>query len=52
VVSGVKVKVGRHHVGITVRARGDAELELWGARRQMELFTKVFERTVSFEEAG
>jgi hypothetical protein len=51
-VSNVKVKSGRHHVTITVQAKGDAELELWGARRQMELFTRVFERTVSFEEAA
>lgn len=52
VVSGLKTKVGRHHVTITVHARGDAELELWGARRQMDLFAEVFDRTVSFEEAG
>jgi exopolyphosphatase/guanosine-5'-triphosphate,3'-diphosphate pyrophosphatase len=52
VVSNIKTKVGRHHVTITVHSRGDAELELWGARRQMDLFTKVFDRTVSFEEAG
>jgi exopolyphosphatase/guanosine-5'-triphosphate,3'-diphosphate pyrophosphatase len=51
VVSGIKVKVGRHHLNVTVQSRGDAELELWGARRQMELFTKVFDRTVSFDEA-
>ena len=50
-VSHVKLKLGRHHVTVKVHARGDAELELWGARRQMELFTQVFERTVSFEEA-
>lgn len=52
VVSGVKVKVGQHHVTIIVSAKGDAELELWGARRQMGLFAEVFERTVSFEEPG
>jgi exopolyphosphatase/guanosine-5'-triphosphate,3'-diphosphate pyrophosphatase len=53
VVSSVKVRCGgRHHVTVTVHARGDAELELWGARRQMDLFTEVFERSVSFEEAG
>jgi exopolyphosphatase/guanosine-5'-triphosphate,3'-diphosphate pyrophosphatase len=51
-VSNIKVKVGNHHVTVKVQSRGDAELELWGARRQMELFTKVFDRTVSFEEAG
>jgi exopolyphosphatase/guanosine-5'-triphosphate,3'-diphosphate pyrophosphatase len=52
VVSGLKTKVGRHHVTVTVHARGDAELELWGARRQADLFAEVFDRTVSFEEAG
>lgn len=50
VISSLKVKTGRHHVSITVHSRGDAELELWGGRRQMELFTKVFDRSVSFEE--
>ena len=52
VVSSLKVKVGRHHVTVTVAAKGDAELELWAGRAKMDLFTKVFERTVSFEEPG
>jgi exopolyphosphatase/guanosine-5'-triphosphate,3'-diphosphate pyrophosphatase len=51
VVSNIRTKLARHHVTITVHARGDAELELWGARRQMPLFTRVFERSVSFEES-
>jgi exopolyphosphatase/guanosine-5'-triphosphate,3'-diphosphate pyrophosphatase len=52
VVSSVKVKVGRDELTVTLQARGDAELELWGARRQMALFEKVFDRPISFEEAS
>lgn len=51
VVSSVKVKVGRDELTVTLQARGDAELELWGARRQMALFEDVFDRPISFEEA-
>ncbi len=51
VVSAVKCKVGRHHVEVILKSRGDAELEVWAARRKMDLFADVFERTVSFEES-
>jgi len=30
-------------------ARGDAELEIWGARRKMDWFEKVFGRKIAFE---
>jgi len=31
-----------------IRASGDPELELWGARRKRELFERVFSREVEF----
>ena len=42
--SSVDVRVGPSLVVVRVHARGDAELELWGARRKRELFEKVFDR--------
>jgi exopolyphosphatase/guanosine-5'-triphosphate,3'-diphosphate pyrophosphatase len=44
VVTGVNVRVGRELVLLHVRARGDPELELWGARRKRDLFERVFDR--------
>jgi hypothetical protein len=33
---------------LRLRTHGDAELEVWGARRKRALFEKVFEREVEF----
>ena len=44
VVTGVNVRVGPEMVLLHVRAQGDPELELWGARRKRDLFEKVFDR--------
>jgi exopolyphosphatase / guanosine-5'-triphosphate,3'-diphosphate pyrophosphatase len=44
VVTGVNVRVGPELVLLHVRAQGDPELELWGARRKRDLFEKVFDR--------
>jgi exopolyphosphatase/guanosine-5'-triphosphate,3'-diphosphate pyrophosphatase len=49
VISSVRCRVGRHHVDVAVKSRGDAALELWGARQRMRLFTRVFDRSISFE---
>jgi exopolyphosphatase / guanosine-5'-triphosphate,3'-diphosphate pyrophosphatase len=38
------VRVGPELVLLHVRAQGDPELELWGARRKRDLFEKVFDR--------
>jgi len=43
-VEHVDVRVGPSLVTVELDARGDAELELWGARRKRELFEKLFER--------
>jgi exopolyphosphatase/guanosine-5'-triphosphate,3'-diphosphate pyrophosphatase len=44
VVDDLTANVGTELVVLRVRARDDAELELWGARRRRELFEKVFGR--------
>ena len=44
VVTGVNVRVGPELVLLHVRAHGDPELELWGARRKRDLFERVFDR--------
>ncbi len=46
VVNDLDVRVGTSLVGVRLCARGDAELELWGARRKRDLFEKVFDRDV------
>lgn len=43
-VDGVDVRVGPSLVLVRLRTHGDAELELWGARRKRELFEKCFDR--------
>ena len=50
VISSLRCKVGRRHVEVVARSRADAELELWAARRKIDLFADVFDRTVSFEQ--
>jgi exopolyphosphatase/guanosine-5'-triphosphate,3'-diphosphate pyrophosphatase len=49
VVSGVKLRVEKRRVRATVQSRGDSEIELWTARKKMDLFTEAFDRTISFE---
>ena len=44
VVSAVKSEIGGKKVELTVKARGDAELEIWGARSKMDMFLDVFNR--------
>ena len=43
-VEAVDAQVGPSLVLLRLRARGDAELELWGARRKRELFERYFDR--------
>jgi exopolyphosphatase/guanosine-5'-triphosphate,3'-diphosphate pyrophosphatase len=42
------VRVGPSLVVVDVEARGDAELELWGARRKRDLFERLFGRDLEF----
>jgi exopolyphosphatase/guanosine-5'-triphosphate,3'-diphosphate pyrophosphatase len=48
VVEHVSVRVGALLVLVRLHARGDPELELWGARRKRELFEKTFDREIEF----
>ena len=50
-VSGLKVRRSNHRVKLALTARGDTEMELWAARRKMDLFAEVFDRTISFDLA-
>jgi exopolyphosphatase/guanosine-5'-triphosphate,3'-diphosphate pyrophosphatase len=47
-VDHLDVSIGPSLVVIRLRSSRDMELELWGARRKLELFEKVFERDVEF----
>ncbi len=41
---GLDTMVTPSLVLVRLRRRGDAELEIWGARRKRALFEKVFDR--------
>jgi exopolyphosphatase / guanosine-5'-triphosphate,3'-diphosphate pyrophosphatase len=47
-VEEVRARVADGRVRILVKARGDAEVDLWSAQRKVELFEKVFARKVEF----
>lgn len=47
-VASVSARVRNGRVQITVQAEGDADVDLWAARRKVELFEKVFKRKVQF----
>jgi exopolyphosphatase / guanosine-5'-triphosphate,3'-diphosphate pyrophosphatase len=47
-VSEVRASVRDECVKIAVQATGDADVDLWAAERKVELFEKVFGRTVRF----
>ncbi|MGZ4712476.1 MAG: Ppx/GppA phosphatase family protein [Acidimicrobiia bacterium] len=48
VVTGVTARIGPELVLLHIRAGGDPELELWGARRKRDLFERVFGRELEF----
>jgi exopolyphosphatase/guanosine-5'-triphosphate,3'-diphosphate pyrophosphatase len=45
-VEGIDVEIGADSVRVDVHARGEVDLELWGARRKRALFERLFERRV------
>jgi exopolyphosphatase/guanosine-5'-triphosphate,3'-diphosphate pyrophosphatase len=47
-VEEVRTRVADDRVRILIKARGDAEVDLWAAQRKVELFEKVFKRKVEF----
>jgi exopolyphosphatase / guanosine-5'-triphosphate,3'-diphosphate pyrophosphatase len=50
VVSSLRCRIKKQKVEIRVKARADAELEIWGARRKMDFFCDVFDRSLTFEQ--
>jgi exopolyphosphatase/guanosine-5'-triphosphate,3'-diphosphate pyrophosphatase len=47
-VEEVRARVANGRVRILVKARGDAEVDVWSAQRKVELFEKVFARKAEF----
>ena len=45
----MRCRIGKRDVTVTVKGRGDAELEIWAARNKAGLFEDVFGRSISFE---
>jgi exopolyphosphatase / guanosine-5'-triphosphate,3'-diphosphate pyrophosphatase len=50
-VSGLSCRITRKRVEITLKSRGDAELELWAARSKRDFFDAVFSRSLRFKVA-
>lgn len=51
VITGVSCQISKKRVEITLKARGDAQLELWGARSKREYFAEVFGKSLRFKVA-
>jgi exopolyphosphatase/guanosine-5'-triphosphate,3'-diphosphate pyrophosphatase len=52
IVDDIRADVGAELVVLRLRVHGDAELELWGARRRRELLEKLYDRELEFVVAG
>jgi exopolyphosphatase/guanosine-5'-triphosphate,3'-diphosphate pyrophosphatase len=50
VITELRCRIRDRKVDVIVKARGDAELEIWSARSRSQLFAKVFERTVGCQQ--
>jgi len=48
VIQGLRCRIGDDEVKCSLATRSDAELEVWGARRKRQCFTKVFKRDITF----
>ncbi|MEO0530889.1 MAG: hypothetical protein AAF266_10005, partial [Planctomycetota bacterium] len=51
-VHDVRANVVDSKVEIAIRTTGDAEVDLWAARRKVDLFERVFGRRVYFAAVG
>jgi exopolyphosphatase/guanosine-5'-triphosphate,3'-diphosphate pyrophosphatase len=49
VIHDLRCRVDGKDIRCFLTARSDAELEIWGARRKMKWFSKVFNKNISFE---
>jgi len=52
VVESLRLIIKKQKVEIRLRTRSDAELEIWGARRKLDMFIDFFKRTPAFKEIG
>jgi exopolyphosphatase/guanosine-5'-triphosphate,3'-diphosphate pyrophosphatase len=52
VITSLSSRVTNKRVDITLKPRGDAELELWGARSKRAMFAKVLKRSLRLKLAG
>ncbi len=50
VVSSLLVSIHRRKIDVKIKARGDSQLEIWGARRKMGMLAATFGRSISFHE--
>jgi len=51
-VQDLRCRVDGKRVEVTIKATGDAEVDLWAARRKVDLFERVFEKQVFFAAVG
>jgi exopolyphosphatase/guanosine-5'-triphosphate,3'-diphosphate pyrophosphatase len=51
VVSSLSCSIHKTRVDIKIKARGDAELEIWGARQKKDYFEELFGHAVEFVES-
>ncbi|MEM6799384.1 MAG: Ppx/GppA phosphatase family protein [Planctomycetota bacterium] len=51
-VEDLRCRVVEDRVEVTVKAAGDAEVDLWAARRKVDLFESVFGKQVFFASVG
>jgi exopolyphosphatase/guanosine-5'-triphosphate,3'-diphosphate pyrophosphatase len=51
VVSSLSCSVQKRKIDVKIKARGDAELEIWGGRRKMDLFAETFGRSIAFHRS-
>ncbi|MEM6330694.1 MAG: hypothetical protein AAF790_10640 [Planctomycetota bacterium] len=51
-VEDLRCRVLEDRVEVTVKAAGDAEVDLWAARRKVDLFERVFGKQVFFASVG
>jgi len=52
VITGLTCRVDKKRVEVTLKPRGDAELELWGARSKRGMFAKDLKRALKLKVAG
>jgi hypothetical protein len=51
VIQDLRCRIGKRKIKCILAAKSDAELEIWGARRKMEWFKRVFGRSIVFDLA-